>query len=277
MRESSDPEVVALRKTIVLKPGMKVNKLTLLSKEGSSWICQCDCGNIKEISREYRLKNELIGDVKDHVGSCGCIQKKVFKAANRKGTIETKYTDTTYSGLKILYKTDYIDNNRSQIVICECPKCKKPFSTTFRSTKTNCGCTRGVEPLSIEDSIKKYNYKSKEEIKIHDILTENKIPFCHDKKFQDCIDRAYLPFDFFIKNSYIVEYDGEQHFKRTNFFNFDLTRKHDLMKNQYCFNNNIPLIRIPYDAKYTLDDLKLETTRFLLTPENVEEYYERMA
>ena len=29
------------------------------------------------------------------------------------------------------------------------------------------------------------------------------------------------------------------------------------------------------DTKYTIDDLKLETTRFLLTPENEEEYYNR--
>ena len=47
----------------------------------------------------------------------------------------------------------------------------------------------------------------------------------------------------------------------------------DLQKNHYCFDNNIPIIRIPYDAEYTIDDLKLETTRFLLTPENEEEYY----
>ena len=47
----------------------------------------------------------------------------------------------------------------------------------------------------------------------------------------------------------------------------------NLIKNKYCFDNNIPLIRIPYNAEYTIDDLKLETTRFLLTPENEEEYY----
>lgn len=45
--------------------------------------------------------------------------------------------------------------------------------------------------------------------------------------------------------------------------------------NNYCFRNNIPIIRIPYDAKYTITDLKLETTRFLLTPENEQSYYEK--
>lgn len=40
------------------------------------------------------------------------------------------------------------------------------------------------------------------------------------------------------------------------------------------YKNNIPLIRIPYNAKYTIEDLRLETTRFLLTPENEKRYYE---
>ena len=47
------------------------------------------------------------------------------------------------------------------------------------------------------------------------------------------------------------------------------------MKNKYCFEHNIPLIRIPYNAEYTFEDLKLETTRFLLTPENEQEYYNK--
>lgn len=95
-------------------------------------------------------------------------------------------------------------------------------------------------------------------------------------------------FDFavFNKNNnillYLIEFDGSQHF--TYFYeennkgwnnkeNFDITRKNDLIKNKYCFEHNIPLIRIPYNAEYTFEDLKLETTRFLLTPENEEKYY----
>lgn len=274
LRSSSDPEVKRLREQITLTPGMKINKLTLLDKTGSSWRCQCDCGNIILVNRPYRLKNELIGNVKDHVGSCGCLQKKVFKSANRKGTIETKYQDTTYSNLKILYRTDYIDNNRSTVVICECPFCKKAFPTTLRSSTVSCGCIKGKEPYSIEDFILKNNYKSINEEKIANLFNLNKINYLYDKIFQDCLDKTYLPFDFFINNQYIVEFDGEQHFKDTHFFNFKNCRKHDLIKNKYCFDNNIPLIRIPYDAEYTIDDLKLETTKFLLTPENEKEYYE---
>lgn len=87
-------------------------------------------------------------------------------------------------------------------------------------------------------------------------------------------------FDFAIFNNEriisIIEYDGIQHFQNGHFKTLlEITRKNDLLKNKYCFNNNIPLIRIPYDEEYTIDDLKLETTRFLLTPENEKEYYKK--
>ena len=91
-----------------------------------------------------------------------------------------------------------------------------------------------------------------------------------------------LRFDFAIYNqntlSYIIEYDGIQHFERGHFSNtsnaFDITHKNDLLKNQYCFTHNIPLIRIPYDREYSINDLKLETTQFLLTEHNEKQYYE---
>ena len=98
-------------------------------------------------------------------------------------------------------------------------------------------------------------------------------------------------FDFAVFNKYnntllyLIEFDGSQHF--TYFYeennkgwnnkeNFDITRKNDLIKNKYCFEHNIPLIRIPYNEEYTFEDLKLETTRFLLTPENENQYYNKI-
>lgn len=276
LRKSSDPEVRKLRDKIELKPGMKINKLTLIRKEGSNWICNCECGTTGVvITKAYRLKNEYIGDVQDHVGSCGCLQKRIFKQPNRKGSIETKYQDYTYSNLKILYKTDFIDNNRSAVVIAECPYCKKNFPTTLRSNCTNCGCKNNKMPPTLEEYLLKTNYKSKNEEKIAKLLKENNIPFIYDKIFQDCVDKSYLPFDFYVDNKYIIEFDGKQHFKSIGYFNYNEIKKHDLIKNQYCFKNNIPIIRIPYIAEndYTIDDLLINKTRFLLTPNNQTEYY----
>lgn len=89
-------------------------------------------------------------------------------------------------------------------------------------------------------------------------------------------------FDFAISNKYtgtllyLIEYDGIQHFTSAHEWKeggFETTHSNDTLKNQYCFEHNIPLIRIPYDADYNLLDLKLETTRFLLTSANEKEYY----
>ena len=75
---------------------------------------------------------------------------------------------------------------------------------------------------------------------------------------------------------YIIEYDGIQHFEDGHFRRpYEQVHKNDLIKNKYCFDNNIPIIRIPYDVEYSINDLKLETTRFLLTPDNEKEYYEK--
>lgn len=109
---------------------------------------------------------------------------------------------------------------------------------------------------------------------IKHILELLKKPFIEEYRF---ISLPKYRFDFFIENCYIIEYDGEQHFKpikRLGGYNsYKSTHSNDLLKNQYCFEHNIPLIRIPYDVDYTAEDLCLETTRFLLTPENEAEYY----
>lgn len=48
----------------------------------------------------------------------------------------------------------------------------------------------------------------------------------------------------------IIEYDGQQHFNKTLFTDTDEALQDrinkDNIKTQYCINNNIKLIRIPY-------------------------------
>lgn len=96
------------------------------------------------------------------------------------------------------------------------------------------------------------------------------------------ITRDKLLFDFAIfeddKLIYIIEYDGSQHFHHANCGwnnkdKLEKTHRNDLLKNRYCFNHNIPLIRIPYNKSYDINDLKISTTHFLLTPDNENNYY----
>jgi very-short-patch-repair endonuclease len=85
-----------------------------------------------------------------------------------------------------------------------------------------------------------------------------------EKTFEDCkstTEGQYcraLRFDFYIPQlNTIVEYDGEQHFRPSSKFGYDKferTQEHDRMKNDYCFENGIKLIRIHY--KFPVDKVE---------------------
>ena len=89
--------------------------------------------------------------------------------------------------------------------------------------------------------------ESKGESRIREFLEQNHIMFEQEKIFDDCKDVRSLPFDFYLpKYNLIIEFDGQHHFYEVGFGNFESTQKHDKIKNQYCKNNNIGLLRISY-------------------------------
>lgn len=76
-----------------------------------------------------------------------------------------------------------------------------------------------------------------------------------EKTFQDCTnqgkERACKPlrFDFYLpEQNTLIEYDGEPHFVKRGKYGegFENRQKNDEIKNQYCKDNNIKLIRIHY-------------------------------
>lgn len=87
-------------------------------------------------------------------------------------------------------------------------------------------------------------------------LIDNNIIFETQKKFNDCRNIYCLPFDFYLPiQNILIEFDGEQHFKPIRFNGianeialkkYLITKRNDEIKNQYCLDNNIKLIRISY-------------------------------
>ena len=263
-------------------PGAQAGALTLIelshySDDGRPyWKCKCaHCGEIV-VKRQDRLSAGARGLKRNAVRNCGYQQKKVISNPNIKGRISTKHTETTLGGLKIIKRTDYIDRNRSSIVLVECPICKKIYPTSTRYISKGLRCNGHP---TIEEFITDKRGMSKNEMKIMNLLKDNNISFIFNKKFEDCCDERPLPFDFYIEDpvygKYVIEYDGEQHFQEWSLGNSTLKerRKRDILKNHFLFNNNIRLIRIPYNKEYTLDDLKIHTTRYEITMENEQEYY----
>lgn len=93
--------------------------------------------------------------------------------------------------------------------------------------------------------------QSKGERKICLWLNKHHITYQTQKSFKDCKDIKPLPFDFYLPNhNIVIEYDGKQHYEPINYFGgnkrFEYIVRHDQIKNEYCKNNGISLLRIPY-------------------------------
>lgn len=88
-------------------------------------------------------------------------------------------------------------------------------------------------------------------------LDDHQIEYIPQMRFKDCRDKKPLPFDFFLPEYNIcIEFDGQQHFEEfEGFADFEITKKHDAMKTQYCFDHGIKLIRIPYYDGHHIDEI----------------------
>lgn len=270
-----------------LVEGMRIGKLIVNGRASKKdyFKCTCDCGAVVEKRRDNLKAGALRGGsaAQKNKGcrTCGAeaCNKSGIKNRNTAGSIISSHTETNVGGAKIIAETDYIDmSNRSTIIICECTVCGQPFPTTKRSQACTCGCTSNSPVRTVEDYAAERGCRSLGELNIFNLLNKMKLNFVQEKKFDDLIDKARLPFDFYIygpDGEYIIEFDGEQHFREISYFrNFKETRKHDLMKNQYCFTHNIPIIRIPYGVEPVEKDVALSTSKYIITSENQKEYYD---
>lgn len=100
---------------------------------------------------------------------------------------------------------------------------------------------------------------SKGEQIIAEFLTEHKIEFEREFKFDDCVNKKPLPFDFkvmFQGKIYLIEYNGEIHYKPVKYSKNDLnseTRFKDIqardgIKRDYAKKNDIQLTEIAYKS-----------------------------
>lgn len=161
---------------------------------------------------------------------------------------------------------------------------KTPYEYTSGSSKFKvifkcCDCGEEYSKR-LCDSINSYfkcpkcNNRSIGEQKIYEFLNSVKIETLEQYKFKDCIYKKALPFDFYLPNiNTCIEFDGEQHYapvrfngmdKRRADLNFKKQKIRDAIKNKYCEDNNIRLIRIPYweidnICQLLTNELKLRT------------------
>lgn len=149
--------------------------------------------------------------------------------------------------------------SRGWICEFECGLCGRKFQTEISRVVNNsiisCGCTT----------------MSKGETRVRNILEALNISFIYEFCFPDCRNpktNNCLRFDFYLPdNNVCIEYDGEQHFQEVPTLCQDSLndrQERDKIKNQYCKQHNILLIRIPYwdfsalDKNYLLSQLSLD-------------------
>lgn len=236
-----------MRKAIDLT-GMVFNHLTVIEKDElkskekgrSFWFCKCDCGNPKILSvYANHLKT-------GRTASCGHLKTQDLRG-QLFGYLEPIHLDwdKTFQG-------------NSAYWMCKCHLCNKetlksvPAASLKNGHSTTCGCK---------------NF-SKGEDKIRFILERLNINFVEQKIFDDCRGKnnAPLKFDFLLfwnEIKIVIEYQGIQHYKIIKGWGGEdglrERKQRDLKKKEYCKQNQIPFIEIPYwDYEKISEDYILE-------------------
>ena len=209
-----------------------------VQKKGAYWICKCDCGNTKTV-----CGSEL---------TCGR-SKSCGYCKNTNQLIDL--TGQQFGNWTVLYRDKNIVPVR-WICQCSCGTIKSVRTDTLKNGQSlSCGCEKF----------------SNGEKKIANILKENNIIFQTQKTFPNCKNKDLLKFDFYLpKYNILIEFDGEQHYRRTSYLGgiekLRQQQQNDQIKNQWCKNNNIPLIRIPYYhlKEICLNDLFPDTSKYIV-------------
>lgn len=155
------------------------------------------------------------------------------------------YNDFKQHGGILLNKEDYSDWNCKNLNVI-CMNCGEIFITSYCAFMQRGGqlCPKCASNISKgEYAIKKY-------------LEDNSIEFYMQFRFNDCRTTVPLPFDFYLPKYHMcIEYDGEGHYipiRRGNMtdvqaqYILDSIKQRDEIKNKYCDQNEIQLLRIPY-------------------------------
>lgn len=226
--------------------GQRYERLTAIrpinKKSGTNvvWECRCDCGKTTYVSTGQW----------GHTKSCGCLGLEQISELGKQS--KSQIIGQHFGKLTIIEDTGKRSPSGSVIwkCLCECGNyCEHDTSTLKSGNAKSCGCIKSIGEATISK-----------------ILQENNIPFIKEYTIKD----THYRFDFYVDNKYFIEYDGEQHFHSRGGWsseeNVKLIQERDTIKNQWCKDNNISLIRIPYTHLNDLNikDLQLETSGYIV-------------
>jgi len=185
---------------------------------------KCECGNIS-----YMTPSNLLRGHK-------CIKCSGSEIKTQSQIEETLYKNNPF--IKII--GTYL--SMKDKLLCKCLICGNTWMASPQNiVYSNSGCP--------------HCKKSKGEKRIYTYLTGNNIGFFYQYRFADCKNKRTLPFDFYVPDfNLCIEYDGEMHYIPVRYSKDKekmkekllYTQKNDFIKNEYCKNKNVDLLRIPY-------------------------------
>lgn len=224
-----------------------VNSYFCKNKWGNSvWNCTCLlCGN-----HIHETTASLKGN---HARTCGC--------SRAKSVSKSSIIDLSNQKYGLLTPKYIVGRNKNKLVLwyCECEcggNVVVPSSLIINGGVSSCGCL-----------------VSKNEHRIKLWLEDHNIEYERQKKFDGCQNKKLLAFDFYIPSyNMVIEYDGEFHYQQIRGLNNNLEyqQNNDNIKNRFCEENNIRLLRIPYWEKDNIEAI-LSDWLFLNTEETNEE------
>lgn len=199
---------------------------------GSSYYAKFRCPNDGNVF-ETTISSVVQGKTK----SCGCRWEETKRNAKNLGSEDL--VGKKFGHLTVLEKTDKRNNSGCIVWKCKCDCINENIAYVDTKSLKNghtqsCGCR-----------------KSKGETKIASVLDSLQISFIQQFVFEGCKDKIPLRFDFYLPDyNACIEYDGIQHYKPIEYFGGEehynnIKRKEDI-KNKFCAENNILLVRIPY-------------------------------
>lgn len=190
------------------------------------WECKCDCG-------EY-IKVPLSNLTSGNTTTCGRTKECDYAY---KTSIKKQIPNLFNKKFGKLTVIKYIIKDKKVLWECKCD-CGSIVYLEGRALTSwgvsSCGCLK-----SLGESL------------INQILTKYNISFEQQKSFPGCKDKGTLYFDFYLPDyNCCIEYDGIQHFYPIEYFGGEKalqeTQKRDNIKNKYCRDNNIKIIRFSY-------------------------------
>ena len=201
---------------------------------------------------DYNMKVEYICPIHGKQSSIltrlanghGCLSCKIEKttALNRRNVDELETYINSFNNNTLLNKNSYVNASTINLnILCGCCN-NEIFTTSYANYKVGTKMCRSCS-----------RRMSKNERRIKDFLESLDVEFIQEKSFDGCEYKKKLLFDFYLpKYNLCIEYDGMQHFDDHYFItiasnsSLEETQIRDKIKTEYCKNNNINLLRIPY-------------------------------